>query len=967
MYTLTNARADDVATNLQAMLDAKVVEKEGARKDAVKVKVLPEPASNRLFVLAPDEYHELAKGLVKMIDTEIDSGEIVRIVHLVNAEAAQLAQTIQARVQSAAKGQPARVNVVADAGSNSIVLSGMPKDVGDAQKLIGDLEEGAATTPELQIFKIVNTSTSNVLDTLEEVFPSEGSKPADKVTIVEDDFYNRLLITTNRRKMRQVEAFVKLLDVRPDADESTDPGMLPGGKELHFVDIGRGDATEIAWDVEEFFPSPSDGGPEIDADWDGEYIKVICRPGEFEKIERLIRQFESRAKPEFTVKTRKLRGDLAKIAPLLSSQIRDLQIEGQPGGTPELPSLIEDLWPEGTEPGSDKGKIKPVSAPGSKKDVQPYLFNPHKLEALAAFDETLSDDAADSAQDAQGDDSAAQEEPATQPEAKPQPPARPARRAVTQPADDKPAAAQPAKAQPATAQPAPAKPVTTPIASPTSQKAPATSVSPLREAARVVQMPDGSISISGEKAQVDAIIDALDVLEEDLEVGQVIRIFRFRFGDVTAAARILEMMFNDRAGAAMNAQMQQMQMMQQMQAQQAQQRGGRNNQGGDEKDDRGGRGGAMDMLSGLMGGGRGAQQPQAGGKSGGQGSTPLRIATDPSHNYLIVKCDESLLPEIRQLLRELDIKPSNVDVKVIQLKNLVATETATNIKEVLGIGRSARGGSRGGAQPNMAAMQGGRNPQQAQLMEIMQAQMVTIPGMEGGDAARIDSVEIVPNDLTNSLLVSAPPEVMKIIERVITDLEKLEDRDILVIRHYPLEKAQVADILPMLQDMFDSAAGGNRATRGGGPGGGGRGGSPTDLGPVTMSGDPRSNSIIYTAQNKDIPLIEAQIKLLDFEGDFAMAESYVVEYGDASAIATTVGEIFGGASGGGGSRRGGGDAGAATGGATNSLRISAEPSTNTIVVWGTLDQRDRVFEKVEELDKLSRRDFREIPVVFADP
>ena len=994
-YALTNARAADVATNLQAMLDAKVIEKEGARKDAVKVKVLADAGSNRLFVMAPDEYHDLARDLVKMIDTQVDTGEVVRVVQLANADAKELAQTISARVQGAAgRGQAPRVTVVADAGSNSIVLSGMPRDVGEAQQLIGDLEQNASSTPELQIVKIKNTSTGKVKDTLEEIFP-ESKLPADKVTIVEDEFYNRLLITTNRRKMRQVEAMIAQLDVKPEHEEG---GLLKGGRELHFVEIGRGDAFDIAYDVKDFFPSESDGGPEIDADWDNEYIKVICRPEEYEQIEKLIRQFEGRAKPTYTVKTRKLRGDLAKIAPLLTTQVKNLDIQQLPGGKVDLPTLVEDLWPEGTQPGDERGKLKPVSTPttpgasgggkkGDNKNVDRYLVDP---ALLLQFGDKLVEyggialhlpEVGLLMQDAP----APQDAP---PQAEPQKTVT--RRVATQPKADAPAtaapkqdapkadapAAAPAKveqpkpapqaattAQPAAAQPVAAQPSGKPAASkPASQD----SASPLREPVRVVQLPDGGISISGDKDAVDKVIDALDTLEEDLAVGQVIKIFRFRFGDVTAAARILELMFNNAGGA--NAQLQQQMMMQQMQ-QQAMQQAQRRNQGGDEKDEKGGKNAnPLGALGGMfnMGGGRG---PGGGGGGGGKegNQTPLRIATDPSHNYLIVKCDESLLPEIRQLLREMDIKPSNVDVKVIQLKNLLASETANNVKEVLGIGGTGRGG-RGGAQqggmPNMPG--GGRNPQQAQMMEIMQQQMVAVAGAQGADAARIDSVQIVPNDLTNSLLISAPEEVMKIIETVLTDLEKLEDRDVVVIRQYPLQKAQVADVLPLLQDILSAAGGGGgRATRGGGQGGGGRGGSPTDLGPVTLSADPRSNTIIYTAQSKDVPLVEAQIRSFDFDGDFAIAESYAVEFGDATAIAQTVTEIFGG----GGARRGGGGGGreAAAASGASDLRISAEPSTNTIVVWGAKEMRDRVFDKVEELDKLSKRDFREIPVVFANP
>ncbi len=192
----------------------------------------------------------------------------------------------------------------------------------------------------------------------------------------------------------------------------------------------------------------------------------------------------------------------------------------------------------------------------------------------------------------------------------------------------------------------------------------------------------------------------------------------------------------------------------------------------------------------------------------------MRIATDPGHNYLIIKCNQSDLPEIRQLLRELDIPPGEVELKVFQLRNLDASETAENIKEVLGISKAQ---SRRGRQATPA--RGQRGGGQAERMEMLQQQMISVPGVEGG--AKVEQVEIVPNSVTNSLMVSAPPEVMKLIENVIGELEELEGYDVVGIYHYPLEYARVDDVLPLLQEIFGAAGGasGGRTARPAGRGG----------------------------------------------------------------------------------------------------------------------------------------------------
>ena len=287
-------------------------------------------------------------------------------------------------------------------------------------------------------------------------------------------------------------------------------------------------------------------------------------------------------------------------------------------------------------------------------------------------------------------------------------------------------------------------------------------------------------------------------------------------------------------------------------------------------------GSIMDQLRGMTG----AQQ----GRGQRDTSPRMRIATDPGHNYLIIKCDEVDLPEIRRLLRELDIPPGEVRVRIVQLKHLQAEETAQNIKDVLGISKVQQ---RRGGRPTPSR---GRGNQQQQLIEMLQQQMVSVPGVEGG--AKVEQVEIVPNATTNSLMISAPPEVMGLIEKVIADLEELDDPDVIGIYSYVLQEARVDDVLPLLQEIFEATTGGGGGR--GGRGGRGGGGSPSQMGPVTISADPRVNTLIYTAEAKDVEIVERQIRMLDIAGAVAEAEMYVCQFGSAEDIASVVEALYGG-------------------------------------------------------------------------
>lgn len=1058
-YTLLNARADQVSANVEQMLKAKVTEREGmVRKNAVQTAVVAEPRSNRLIVFAPREYHELAGNLIKLIDAEPETGEIVRIVPLELADATSVANSLNQVLQGGGvRGGGRQVKIVPDAGSNVLMLAGLPKDVAYAEELVLPIEERGSTVPKLRTFSIQYASTTRVQETIEAMFPS-GRTPADAVTVSVDEFYNRVTISASARKMKQIEEVIEQLDAAPAPSEK-------GMRELYFVDVFRGDPYDISYDVSKLFPDPDEGGPEIDSPLFGDYITVRCRPAEFPEIEKRIREFDRRAKVERKSIARKLRGDQSRLISMIKQANPEvvIQMADRPA---ELPSLVEPLYPEGQEHPYDRqkreqreregarrgnrdaedrdgagsrngasdsrrGALAPPAAGGRAvardarrlpeaaarfgSSVRPAQSDAAAFElASATSDEFLlsvddeifamqardvsrsvrgaglssrratsgeahnsgsTPSAAPALEDpsqrhtSSGEDVPARGEqpaPATGQSVRPgvdlPPVARPLRAfgqpllledelgpqlAQATPAPPRPSPPPSAARPPALTQPAP-RSADERAARPSEERAPASDTPAgedadlKREPVQIQQLPDGRVVITGQEDKVDDLIDLLEEVEEDLESGEVIRIFELKYGDVNSAAQILDRMFNEQ---------QVLRIQQPQQPQQGRQRG---QQGGEEER---GQNPQMDMLRQMMGmggaAGRGNQQGGAGARAGGP---RIRMATDPGHNRLIVKCDQTDLPEIKQLLLDLDIPPGQVDIRIFQLRNLDASETANNIKEVLGITRAQ------GARQNPFAGRGGGNPQQQQLMQILQEQMVvSMAGGEGGGAAKIESVQIVPNVVTNSLMVSAPPDVMEIIEKTILDLETLEGRDIVGIHRYELSKAKVDDVLPLLDEVFSavSGAGGGRPVRG--TAGGSK---PGAIGPVSISGDPRSNTLIFTAEAKDVAIVEQQIRLLDIEGNINDIETYVCQWNDAASIVAAIEETL--LSRGGGGRRPGRD-GAAAGGGSTDVRISAEANTNTILVWGPQDQRDLIFREVQRLDELGRRDVAEIPVVYADP
>ncbi len=884
-YELNFARAQQVISTVDTMLKAKALEQKGmgGSRPEMPVSVEADDRTNTLVVFGPPLIQEAAREVIALLDIDKPSGEIMKIVQVEEADARELATTLKQVISGQGESndrnqnrfrpwwaEPAdsedsddalqRVTIVADETSNSLVLKGLPQDVQEVENLIADLVEAGSRLPEIQRYQIRFVNADRMKTLLDSVLSATPS--ARDVAVEVDEARNELFVTAPERQQELVARYVKQFDEQPDAGDLL---KRPDGRQIYFVDTVR-DAWDISWEVEDLLPA--EGGPELDPDWDGRYIKVVARPDELPIVEQLIRQVESRMRPENTIVQVQPRGDYQRILQQLQQQYPDVQVQSptQPDGQDD--SLIIDVWKEGEKPPVKRRKERERAAREAER--APHAQRTRVLPMLVAAQGYLN-----------------------------------ARDEVLRELEGRPAT------DPNAATPRPAAALSTIEA-------------PQREKVEIVAMPDGRLIITGPEDQVEEIQDTLDKLEEDLRFGEVIRVFRFRYGDVNSAAQIIETMFNDpQPQRAARPQPRQNQQNQQGQ------RGGSNNQDGDDDQ------ATIERLRQQL---QEEQQQAAGGRSGG--GTRVRIATDPSRNYLIVKCDESDLPEILQLARILDDEPEvEVDVRIFQLRTLDAETTAANIREVLGID-SGRGAQR---TPTRGA-RGGR--QQQQLTSMLEEQLVSI----GGESAKIEATKVVPNTLTNSIMVSAPAEVMQIVSTVLDDLAALEARGVAQVVHYELTEAKVDDILPLLEVIF---AGTQQYSAE----------NPAQIGPVTVTGDPRNNTIIFVAQTKDIDNVQQQIAQLDIPGEVSNAETYVCQYGDATAIAAAVEAVFDTQS----ARSGGGRRGPESASVSQAVRVVPEPSTNAIVVWGPKERRDDILEQIRAFDERSRREFREIAVIHADP
>jgi len=355
---------------------------------------------------------------------------------------------------------------------------------------------------------------------------------------------------------------------------------------------------------------------------------------------------------------------------------------------------------------------------------------------------------------------------------------------------------------------------------------------------------------------------------------------------------------------------------------------------------------------------------------GGQAST-ASVALFPvaRPNALLVVAPQADLDAIMELLEQLD-QPSDptLEYKVFRLKYAVPAQVSDTIKQMYPVGQTATPGQ-GAAAANNA---------------------------NNSAAVLSPRVVIVPDSRTNSVIVQARPRDMAEVTMLIKDLDTLGSDSVNQLRIFPLTNALADELALTLQQAIIAVLTPARvqAQNLGGGGGGGAGGfggggnqqiqnedlrdvkssiiefidADGESGRAVRSGiisdirinpDARTNSIVVTAPEESIALIETLIKRLDKPAS-AVAEIKVfpLSNADASGMVSLLEGLFSAQTqrqraGGGQGGLGGGLPLAGTDDASSTLiplRFSVDTRTNSIIAIGGGDALEVVHAVLLSLD-----------------
>jgi len=296
----------------------------------------------------------------------------------------------------------------------------------------------------------------------------------------------------------------------------------------------------------------------------------------------------------------------------------------------------------------------------------------------------------------------------------------------------------------------------------------------------------------------------------------------------------------------------------------------------------------------------------------------INAASDDRTNTLYVTGPKQTLDLIDGIIKELEANPASAtQLRIFPLKNSDASAAVRLLTTVFRSEDSGGGGRRDLPFP------------------------FPIPGM-GTDQALQGRVTAAADDRTNSVVITAPAETMKLIEEIINRLDATAGSNT-EIRIFPLQYADAGSLAKLLSGVFkpddSSSASSDRRSRYGTF-------DQAMRAKMNIASDDRTNSLVVTGPPEAIRVIESVLKALDSNPvAFSDIKVFQLNFADSASAVKLIQTIFKP------------DDTAGKPGAPpvdrmfrGRLNVASDDRTNTIVVSAPPDMLKAIQGVIERLD-----------------
>jgi type II secretory pathway component GspD/PulD (secretin) len=885
-YQLANAAVEDVARSLTRLFR----EQRRGRTDVAVMEPRFEANSttNQLMIAATmAQFPEIEKLIERLQKSPTLAGQ-TRTFKLEYARAEDVAEILQVMLTESSRGggrwgrqtTSGAVRVAAMPDANAVVVQGPPDKIALAAELIDNFDnEKSSSRSTIQIVRLTNAQCQTLADAMNASIArrAAGRGAADVVTVTAEPNSNSVLVRGPARDVPEVVEMIQKLD-----GEST-----PVDVQVRVFKLENSEAAQLAESLSEMFrdilrQQPSGRGTRtppfsVTADERTNSLVVTTTAAHFALVEEILKAVDKGEKVATQVQYVRLQNaDADTVSLQLQMMFHSRRLADRP--------VIEADW--------YSNAITIIAKEADWKEIQ---------QVIARLDEAARDTSTSiRVVTLKGRTSAARLAEAIQ-------------RIYSQTSDSKVIVteglpAERREGEPGKALFAPAErqgrggsaeteavgPTTQPTTQPAKTGDPkgaaADGEGVLKALARpnvtiAVDTKTNSLIISATQRDLDNIEDLIAQLTTVEDMGDTIRVFKIKQADPVSVAETLNRLFNPQRQAAAR--------------QPAQQRG--------QQEERG-------------------RRPQP-----APAPAPQQVITavaDPRTRSVIVRASEAHFEIIEPLINQLDLVSEVIsEVRVFTLKNTLATEVAANLRELFKIAAAPAARQPAPARGRRAAS----TPTQVRAAELTR-QLIELKGKEG--TTLVDTatqVSISANAQTNSVIVAAPAEAMKLVASLIEELDQSAVATRAAVRMYPLKHAEVRPTVEALQAIFTG-----KAARPAGR-------SEAAEQPVAIAADEAARLVIVSGPPDKHELIARTIGEIDNAqaSDEVTVQVYRILHADAAGVAKAIQDAMGA-----GAARGG--AGAAARAAA--VRISHDPSSNSIVVRASREDHARVAEIIAQMD-----------------
>ncbi|MCH2132657.1 MAG: hypothetical protein MK116_02795 [Phycisphaerales bacterium] len=251
--TLTVERADvmQIAESLQRLFDdrARLGRAGGnrAREAGRRVTIVGNPATRLLLVSASDEDFDQVEKLVKQFDSPQAAESLdIRAIPLENANAAEIAETVQEMVAQLETGQSpwwyasesrrqlqGRMAIYPDSRLNALIVSGTPNSVEMVERIVDimDAEKSADAERTLKVYRVENVPVQMLEDVVEGLHGTGTRRwwqppTSTDVDVMADEPRRALIVAAPAAKHAAIAALVDELELEL-AGSSADVLVLP--------------------------------------------------------------------------------------------------------------------------------------------------------------------------------------------------------------------------------------------------------------------------------------------------------------------------------------------------------------------------------------------------------------------------------------------------------------------------------------------------------------------------------------------------------------------------------------------------------------------------------------------------------------------------------------------------------------------------------------------------------------------